>query len=302
MLEAERACVDGGPVRGREDERDVLQEEGLERAGPGEVPACGREGARQVSAGRVRDEAERRGRGRRRTDEHADPAEARVKHLVVLVPFAQVLLLGPPQVALLVPVQDVALPVDVARHVLQHGPRLPAGLARRLVDHDVDLAREFVALGVDGALDDGADLDVDAEFAREVLEGREPVGRRGVRGRRRFGGGRGEVGVRVRVLGEVPVGWVGNDARLGECEVPSVVSGGFAARERERVGREVRRRRGRSGLQGRTHEEVLWEGDEVCTFLCGVADEVVSPLEVERGVALVRLEGSKLDEGDARHG
>ena len=325
VLEPEGPAVLLGPVGRREDEVDALQEERLEGARPGEVPACGRwtarrgglaartamsgareegeekESAEQESAqgcasesSRRRSSSSRGSRGRRpcsgseqqrtrRTDEHADLAKARVEHLVVLAALAQVLLLGPagrarssatsrrrrareteegdapPQVALLVPVQDVALPVDVVRDVLEDGSLLDL-LGARLVVDDLDVAAQLGAVVVDGALDDGSDLDVDAELAREVLEGREPVGRGRVRG-----GRGGEVGVRVRVLGEVPVRWVGNDAAL-QSEAKGVGRG-------ERQLRETRWGGGEGGEGGRTRK---YSGRVTSSAPCSAADRTRS--------------------------
>ena len=146
--------------------------------------------------------------------------------------------------------QDVALPVDVVRDVLEDGPLLDL-LGARLVVDDLDVAAQLGAVVADGALDDGADLDVDAELAREVLEGREPVGRGRVRG-----GRGGEVGVRVRILGEVPVRWVGNDAALqSEAKEWDEVSvscenrprGGRGGEEEEKEGRVDARESTRGG-------------------------------------------------------
>lgn len=158
----------------------------------------------------------------RRTDEEADLAEASFKDLVLLVARGEVILLGPPEVALLVPADDLSVPVDVGRDVLEDRPRLGPFLAR-LVALDLDFALEPFAFLVDRALDDGSDDDVDFDFFGEVLEGREPVLRRGGLGRC----GVVQVGVGVRVLGEVPVLAFTDDAtQLQRNALRSLRSGG----------------------------------------------------------------------------
>jgi hypothetical protein len=134
------------------------------------------------------------------TDEDADFAEAGVEHLVFLISGAEIVLLGPPQVALLVPPHDLSVPIDIGRDVLQNGSSFRP-LFARLVVLDLDLALERFPVLVDGAFDNGTDDDVDFDLFCEGLEGREPVlcgGGIGI-------GGSVQVSVRVRVLGEVPV-------------------------------------------------------------------------------------------------
>lgn len=181
-----------GPVSRCDDHLGAAEEERFKGARPGEVPAC----SSRVSITDDEKREERRGL----TDEDADFAEAGVEHLVFLVSGAEVVLLGPPQVALLVPPDDLSVPVDIGRDVLQNGSGF-CPLFARLVVLDLDLALERFPVLVDGAFDNGTDDDVDFDLLGEGLEGREPVlcgGGIGV-------GGSVQVSVRVRVLGEVPV-------------------------------------------------------------------------------------------------
>ena len=144
------------------------------------------------------------------TDENADFAEAGVEDLVFLVSGAEIVFLGPPQIALLVPADDLSVPVDIRRDVLQDRSSFRPLLAR-LVVLDFDLAFERFPVLVDGAFDNGTDDDVDFDLFCERLEGREPVlggGGIGI-------GGSVQVSVRVRVLREVPVlGFADNSTQL----------------------------------------------------------------------------------------
>ncbi len=129
-----------------------------------------------------------------------------------LVSRAEVVLLGPPQVALLVPPYDLSIPIDIGRDVFQNGSSFRSLLAR-LVILDLDLAFERFPVLVDGAFDNGADDDVDFDLLCERLEGREPVlggGGIGI-------GGSVEVSVRARVLREVPVlGFADDSTQLSQ--------------------------------------------------------------------------------------